>query len=87
MISTVTLIGFIAAFCTTTAFVPQVVHTLKTRDTSSISLSMYAIFVTGVVLWLIYGCLLGDWAIITANAVTFSLASIVLVMKWLHSRL
>lgn len=31
-------IGFAAAFCTTFAFVPQVVKTWRSRDTSGISL-------------------------------------------------
>lgn len=75
------LLGYLAALCTTTAFLPQVLHTLKTKDTSSISIGMYILFVTGVGLWLIYGILLRDMPIILANGITFCLAAIILVIK------
>ena len=42
---------------------------------------MYALFVSGVFLWLIHGIMIQDWPIIVANAVTFVLASIVLYTK------
>ena len=56
----VDLIGYIAASLTTFSFVPQVLHTIKTRDTSGISLGMYCILVIGIFLWLVYGILKGD---------------------------
>lgn len=79
-----TIIGMIAAICTTIAFIPQVIHTLRSRDTSGISLSMYAIFTSGVFFWLIYGVLLREWPIIIGNTITFCLASVVLLMKLKH---
>lgn len=75
------LVGYIAAILTTLAFVPQAWQAWRTRDTSGISLSKYALFCTGVALWLVYGLLLGAWPIILANAVTLALALAILVMK------
>ena len=75
------LIGLFAGICTTFAFVPQVVQTLRTRDTNAISLGMYVIFVLGVLLWLCYGLLIGDLPLIIANAITLALASSILIMK------
>lgn len=74
-------IGSAAAFCTTVAFIPQIVHIIKTRNTSGISLTMYSIFTLGVVLWLIYGLILQSLPIILANVITLLLAGSVLVMK------
>ena len=74
-------VGTAAAILTTTSFVPQVVHTLRTKDVSGISLSMYSVFVVGVALWLVYGLLLDAWPIVIANAITVSLASCILAMK------
>jgi MtN3 and saliva related transmembrane protein len=54
---------------------------LKTKNTEGISLGMYVMFVLGVFLWLIHGFIINDWPVIVANAVTFVLASIVLVYK------
>jgi MtN3 and saliva related transmembrane protein len=74
-------IGSVAACLTTASFVPQVWHTLRTRDVRGISLGMYSLFTVGVALWLVYGLLLGAWPIIIANAITTSLALAILVMK------
>ena len=74
-------IGSVAAALTTLSFVPQAIKTFKTRDVSGISLGMYASFTLGVALWLVYGCLLGAWPIIIANAITLALALAILVMK------
>jgi MtN3 and saliva related transmembrane protein len=74
-------IGSAAATLTTASFVPQVLHTLRTKDVSGISLSMYSAFTLGVALWLVYGLLLGAWPIVIANAITVSLATCILVMK------
>ncbi|MBS3965464.1 MAG: SemiSWEET transporter [Methylomonas sp.] len=75
------LIGYAAATLTTVSFLPQAIMTLKTRDTESLSLGMYALFTTGVLLWLIYGIYLANTAIIAANAVTFLLAASILSVK------
>lgn len=75
------LIGYLAAGLTTLSFVPQAVHTYRTRDVSGISLGMYAVFATGVALWLVYGMLLGAWPIVLANGVTLGLAMAIVTMK------
>jgi MtN3 and saliva related transmembrane protein len=74
-------IGTAAATLTTASFVPQVLHTLQTKDVSGISLSMYSAFTLGVALWLVYGLLVGAWPIVIANAITVSLATCILAMK------
>ena len=77
----VKLIGLIAAFCTTISFLPQAIHTIRTRNTSGISLLMYTLFTIGVALWLVYGILLRDVAIILANTVTIGFSLIILACK------
>lgn len=74
-------IGYIAAFLTTFSFAPQAMLTLRTRDTQTLSLGMYSMFVTGVFIWLIYGIVRDDWIIVLANALTFALALPILTMK------
>jgi MtN3 and saliva related transmembrane protein len=75
------IIGGAAAVLTTISFIPQALHVLRTRDTQAISLTMYALFTTGVTLWGVYGVLTLQWPIIIANIVTVSLAALILVMK------
>ena len=78
------LIGYCAAVLTTAAFVPQALHSWRTRDLSGVSLGMYSLFTFGLVLWLVYGVVLGSWPIILANIVTLALAAVVLVLKLMH---
>ena len=77
----VTVIGLIAAACTTFAYAPQAVKTIKTKNTKSLSLIMYVIMTVGIVLWLSYGILLRDLPIIIANTVTLLFAGIILILK------
>ncbi len=74
-------IGFISATFTTVAFVPQVIRVWKTKSARDVSLGMYALFNTGVALWLCYGLLIESWPIIVANSITLILACSVMVMK------
>ncbi len=83
---TTDLLGYIAAFLTTTSFLPQVIRTLRTGDTRSISFTMYLMLVIGVAAWLAYGWLLGALPIMLANGITLLLASIILMMKWRELR-
>ena len=73
-----TLIGLIAAFCTTAAFIPQVIQIIRTGNVDGISLHMYSIFTFGVSMWLIYGLIVQDLPMILANLIKFILAASVL---------
>ena len=78
------LIGYIAAILTTLAFLPQALHSWRSRDLSGVSLPMYAMFTVGVAFWLVYGILIASLPVIIANAVTLILASMVLWLKIDH---
>lgn len=80
----VTITGLVAAFLTTVAFLPQVVHTIRTRSTHDISLRMYSLYTAGIFLWFVYGLFLRDVPLIASNAVTFLLAATILVLKIRH---
>lgn len=75
------LIGYLAAALTTFSFVPQALHTFRTRDVRGISLGMYGAFTVGIALWLVYGLALGAWPIVVANAITLVLAGSILWMR------
>jgi MtN3 and saliva related transmembrane protein len=74
-------IGIIAAILTTVSFLPQAYKTIRTRDTSGISLAMYLLFTVGVGLWFVYGITLDDPAIYLANGITAVLTVIILSIK------
>ncbi|MDX1641055.1 MAG: SemiSWEET transporter [Balneolaceae bacterium] len=76
-----TIIGLTAGFCTTIAFLPQVIKTWKTKSAKDLSLGMYSVFCTGVLLWLTYGFLINDLPIIITNLITIILAASILYFK------
>ena len=77
----VDLLGFVAACCTTVAFLPQALQVHRTRRTQDLSLGMFSLFTTGVALWLAYGLLIGSAPVWIANACTLVLAGYILYMK------
>lgn len=76
------ILGLLAGALTTISFLPQVVKTWKTRSAKDLSLGMFLIFWMGVILWLTYGILIEDTPIIVANALTLTLASVILYFKF-----
>ncbi len=77
-----TVIGLLAATGTTISFLPQVIKTWKSRSAKDLSLSMFMIFCTGTLLWLIYGIMVNDLPVMIANAVTLLLSSTLLYFKF-----
>ena len=79
------IIGLSAAFLTTSAFVPQVYKIYKEKNADGISLTMYIILFIGVILWLIYGVLIGSLSIIIANGITALLQLSIIIFKLKNS--
>jgi MtN3 and saliva related transmembrane protein len=75
------LIGILAGILTTSAFLPQVVKTIRTKSTKDISLWMFAVTSTGIFLWLLYGILTRAVPVIIANAVSLPLCLTILIFK------
>ena len=75
------VIGLTAAFLTTSAFIPQVYKIYKEKNADGISLTMYIILFIGVILWLVYGLLIGSLSIIIANGVTALLQLSIIIFK------
>lgn len=73
-------VGTVAAVCTTVAFVPQIVR-VRRQGGRDLSYGMLALYLTGVLLWLAYGCLIGARAVILANVAAALLVSVTLILK------
>lgn len=71
-------IGFLAAFLTTAAFIPQVIKIYKTNKTKNLSLPTFLMFSLGVFCWLLYGIYLNSYPMIIANVITLCLSIYIL---------
>ncbi len=74
-------IGFIAAFLTTAAFIPQVIKTLRSGSTKDLSLATFLMMFLGVNLWAYYGYIQNDRPLLYGNLVMIVLMGIILFMK------
>jgi MtN3 and saliva related transmembrane protein len=76
-----TIIGIVAALCTTVSYVPQIKKIWDSGDTEDISLKMFLILAAGIALWVVYGILQGDAVIILANCASLAFLSAILFFK------
>lgn len=77
-----TLIGLMAALCTTASYIPQLKKCWETGSAGDLSLKMFSILAAGIALWALYGVLQADIVIVLANS-----ASLVLLAGILYFRL
>ena len=78
---TVTWLGLIAGAITSFAAVPQVVRTYRTRHARDISIWQPILLTAGMALWLVYGILLKDVPLITANLFSLLCYGTLIVLK------
>jgi MtN3 and saliva related transmembrane protein len=80
-----TVIGLVAAACTTAANFPQLKKAWTTGQTDDISLKTLLLFACGLGLWVVYGVLQKDMIIILANGVSLALIAGLLYLKLVQS--
>ena len=74
-------IGVAAAMMTSLSYIPQVRKAWPRGSTADLSLTMLTVLTTGLLLWIGYGLLKGDWVIVAANGVGAALSASVLTFK------
>ncbi len=77
---TVTIVGSLAAIASVSSFAPQAWRIIRTRSTEGLSAGMYALTVAAFALWLTFGILKTEWAIILPNALCLMLSAFILSM-------
>jgi MtN3 and saliva related transmembrane protein len=76
-----TVVGLVAALCTTASYYPQLKKCWETGKAEDLSLRTFATLALGVALWVVYGFLKADAVIILANAVSLALLGGILYFK------
>ena len=75
------ILGLIAAALTTSAFLPQVYKTWKTKDVAALSMPMLLLFFVGIILWFIYGVYIKSPSLIIANGITIGSYALLIFFK------
>lgn len=81
VVDLVTVVGSVAAFCTTVSYAPHLKKCWETGSAGDLSLRMLLILATGVALWIGYGVLKGDVVIVVANGTSLVLLLAILGFK------
>ena len=76
-----TLIGLVAAFCTTASYLPQVHKVWKTRSTHDLSMGMMLLLFASLSLWVTYGVIRRDPVIVIANTISLAMLAGLVVFK------
>ena len=78
--SWIIVVGTVAGFCTTFAFVPQLIKIWK-QGGRDLSYGMLALYLIGAILWFIYGVLVHAQAVIITNFATAIVIAFATAMK------
>lgn len=76
------ILGFIAGTITSITFIPQVLQIWKTKSAKDISILMLSLLIIGVSLWLAYGIVVKDMAIIYTNGMVLAMSLLMLYFKF-----
>lgn len=77
------IVGYIAAIVGTSLMLPQVIKTLKTKNSDNVSLIMLILYFLNCLLWLSYGILIVALPVILCNFVALIISIIQII---LHNR-
>jgi len=75
------LLGLLAGFVSTIAFLPQVIKVYRTQSTKGISTGMYVLYSFGLFLWAIYAWILDAYPLMIAEIIKGIMTGYILVMK------
>lgn len=78
-------IAYIAGILTTYALWPQVVSVWRSKRITDLSLAMYVLYSSGLILWCTYGFLKGLYTIVVPNGIAL-LLSLYILYRILQSR-
>jgi MtN3 and saliva related transmembrane protein len=75
------LLGYIAGILVVISLLPQAIKSWKTKSTKDISLLRYIIYVTGLILWIVYAALIQNGPVAVMNSIGLILAVTILYLK------
>jgi MtN3 and saliva related transmembrane protein len=75
------VVGFLAGCLGTYSFVPQVLKCWRSGDSSAVSQRMFALRSFGLILWTVYGFVIGSVPVLVFSALGLALSSAIMVLK------
>jgi MtN3 and saliva related transmembrane protein len=76
------VLGLIAGALTTSGFIPQIVKGYRTKKMNDVSILMISILCVGMFLWIVYGYVMNDLALLISNIIGTTFLAILVTMKF-----
>ncbi len=80
------IVGYLAALCMVLGYLPQAIHTIRTRDTDGIAMPTFLLLGFGSIFFVIQGLILSNWPLVITNAITTVSSAIVFFIKVTNDR-
>lgn len=75
------IVGYCATICLVLGYLPQTIHTIKTRRTDDIATGTFLLMGLGSILFAINGLLTVNWPLFIANSLTTVMSAIIFGIK------
>ncbi len=85
LMDTTEVIGHIGSALSSLTFIPQVVHTWKTKSVKDLNLFMILIVFVSTIIWVVYGVLKGILPVIICNSIICVLSMVLIYFKFRFS--
>ena len=80
------IVGYLAALCMVLGYLPQAIHTIRTRDTDGIAMPTFLLLGFGSIFFVIQGLILSNWPLVITNSITTISSAIVFAIKIYNDR-
>lgn len=75
------IIGYIASVAMVLGYMPQAIHTIRTRNTDGIAMPTFLLMGTGSLGFAIQGLLINNWPLVITNVITTMSSAIISAIK------
>lgn len=75
------IVGYAASICMVFGYLPQLIHTVRTRKTDDIALGTFMLMGLGSLLFAINGLLTSNWPLFLCNLLTTIMSAIIFGIK------
>jgi len=67
--------GWLGTIIVSIQFLPQLIKSIKTKNTKSLSFYMIFLVITGSIVWFVHGMIIGDKPLVITNIMVFLITS------------
>lgn len=77
----INIVGYAATICLVLGYLPQTIHTIRTRRTDDIATGTFLLMGLGSILFALNGLLTHNWPLFIANSLTTIMSAIIFGIK------